>query len=106
MSIQRDIMTTIALRKKDNPIHAKELSEMFGLSKAGNNRALRQVVLELIELGMPIGSNQNGYFIIREREDFLVAYNKLKGVALSYFHRAKALRKAYYQTYGIKRRKK
>ena len=73
------------LKKTKYPITASWLSQEAFMYETGTAPRTRKLIRELVAEGNPIGSCQDGYFLIKSEKELQVYLNKLmsRSVALS-----------------------
>ena len=88
MKLKLEILASIKLRTKENPVFSHHLETSYGLS----GTEIRDIVRELRREGYPIANSKSGYYFANNYEEIEPTINDLESRAFSMLETVKKLK--------------
>jgi len=94
----QDIVNVLKDTTVESPMPVKKITEILGIKDTAGCPRTRKLILQAMkELNVPIGSNNFGYYLIRNKQEMQVYLNKLMKLQIAL---SKRIEITYYAYHG------
>lgn len=94
----------ISKHTEKNPIKSKELEKILGIKDVDGHPATRRIIEETMrQREIPIGANNNGFFVIKSKQELNDYVQALNNRVAGIFGRVAVVNEIYYKTTGEER---